>query len=271
MFAVSAMSVQNLNAQDDKTVKPAQQSINDPKPKQQVTNAEQATTKDNNGKVVNDTKLTSDPNVSDDSQEPMRSVMKPQGQKENSVKKTVKKNDSGEKTTGKSTLKKSRPKKVSKNQKMKDETQSGVQKPNEAQQGNEGKPSIKKSKNETIKNETQSGVQKPDQNQQGNENDIKKNKINKNQKMPDGTQSGVQKPNQNQEGKESKTTKNKVNNHQKMPDGTQSGVQKPNEAQQGNDKPTLQKDEPKPQPNNVVRPRQKVQEGNASGNNNGTM
>ena len=174
MFAVSAVSVQNLNAQNDKVVKPAQQSINGGKPKQVVNSSEQATTKDKDGKVITDTKVTNNPQASDNSQEPkMRNVMNPQGQKESSVKKTIKNSDSGEKTTGKSTLKKSRPKKVSKNEKMKDETQSGVQKPNQTQQGNDNKP-------------------------------------------------------------------------------------------------TLQKDEPKPQPNNVVRPRQKVKEGTASGNNNGT-
>ena len=282
MFAVSAMSVQNLNAQNEvKTNQAAQQSINDPKAKeeQQVGNAEQSPVKGENGKVTNDTKLTNGGQVTTNGEEPpMRSVMNPQGQKEVSVQKEEKKDDVMDRTTGNNNLKKSRPKKVAKNQAMQDNTQSGVQKPNQNQQG---KPGMKKpSKNETIKNEAQSSQAQENQHQDGYRNDTKKNKVNNHQKMPDGTQAGQAQQNQHQQGNDNpKPAIQKPGQNGKIKNNVQAGQAQDNQHQDGysNDtkknktKPTLQKDEPKEQPNSVVRPRQKVNQGTSTGNNNGAL
>ena len=175
MFAVSALSVQNLNAQNVKVGKNAQ-AINEPKDKP----ADQATTKDeskSSTNAINEPKAK--PQASDESnaKEPaMRTMQNPNGEKNVAIQKDGKKQDVSDKTTGKKTIKKNRPKKVSKNEKMENNTKSGVAKPGQ-DQGNESNKIQKSGKNDKIENNSQSSQAKPEQGQ-GNENDTKKNKVN---------------------------------------------------------------------------------------------
>ena len=241
MFAVSALSVQNLNAQNVKVGKNAQ-AINEPKDKP----ADQATTKDeskSSTNAINEPKAK--PQASDESnaKEPaMRTMQNPNGEKNVAIQKDGKKQDVSDKTTGKKTIKKNRPKKVSKNEKMENNTKSGVAKPGQ-DQGNESNKIQKSGKNDKIENNSQSSVTKPEQGQ-GNEGN-KIQKTGKNDKIENNSQSSQAKPEQGQ-GNENDTKKNKVN-------------------------PKLQKSEPKPQPNSVPRPKpQQPKEGTGTNNNTGS-
>ena len=180
MFAVSALSVQNLNAQNEekKSSQSTTNAINEPKDKP----ADPTTTKvqpktQSSTNAINEPKVK--PQASDDAntKEPaMRTMQNPKGEKDVTVQKVDKKQDVLDKTTGKKTIKKNRPKKMTKNQKMQDNTQSGVTKPEQGK-GNESNKIQKPSKNDKMENNTQSGVTKPEQGQ-GNENDTKKNVVN---------------------------------------------------------------------------------------------
>ena len=211
MFAVSALSVQNLNAQNEekKSSQSTTNAINEPKDKP----ADPTTTKvqpktQSSTNAINEPKVK--PQASDDAntKEPaMRTMQNPKGEKDVTVQKVDKKQDVLDKTTGKKTIKKNRPKKMTKNQKMQDNTQSGVTKPEQGK-GNESNKIQKPSKNDKMENNTQSGVTKPEQGQ-GNENDTKKNVVNpKLQKSePKPQPNSVPRPKQ-QQSKEGTGTQN---------------------------------------------------------------
>ena len=243
MFAVSALSVQNLNAQNEETKSQSStNAINKPKDKPQDPTTTKIDPKSSTN-AINEPKVK--PQASDESnaKEPaMRTMQNPNGEKDVTVQKVDKKQDVLDRTTGKKNIKKNRPKKVSKNEKMENNSQSGVAKPGQAQ-GNEGNKIQKPGKNDKMENNTQSGVTKPEQGQGNGGNKIQK--PGKNDKIENNAQSGVTKPEQGQ-GNENDTKKNNVN-------------------------PKLKKSEPKPQPNSVPRPKQqKSKEGTGTQNNEGT-
>ena len=239
MFAVSALSVQNLNAQNDKVAKPAQQSINDPKPKAnpQIDNEEHSPIKgENTGTVNNDAQKVNENQTKETEQ--FRDMQKPQGEKNATVQKQGKKQDVWEKTN-----KKSRPKKV-KNQKMKKETKSKDVNKDVDKDDNQGKETPKP------------GIVKPKDDKIQKENNSKE--VNKNENQGKETpKPGIVKPKDDKIQNDSQSKENKK-------DESSEGYG--NDTQKNKAKTTLQKDEPKELPNSVARPKQKVKQGTQTQN-----
>lgn len=261
MFALSALSIQNVNAQDDEkvgtqttqsVVKPDQdkpqiqntekvkpatptnpsQSINDPKDKPKVDNEEHSPIKGGNDPKNVDPKK--------DGQEPAPKAI--QNQQQDKKEPTVVKQDKKQDVLGK-TNKKSRPKKV-KNQKMKNENNGQEVNNDENSQGKDNKKPgmVKPGKDDKIKKDSNSKEVNKNENTQGKENQkpgmVKPN----NDKIQNNSQSSENTNNKNSEGYSNDTKKNKTN-------------------------PKFQK-EGKDQLNSVARPKQKVSQDTQTQNQN---
>jgi hypothetical protein len=257
MFAVSALSVQNLNAQNVKTAdKPAvnpTQAINEPKEKPKNPSAIKGS----------NTTVTVNPTAKDEpAKTAVRTAQNPKGQKDIKTNKPQK--------PGKP--------KIVKDKKMKDDAKADQKQEGQKMQGKDGfqkknyKPSKPKMvKDKKMKNDGKANEQKVDQNGQGNE---QKPAIVKPGKIENNAQVNEQNANQNAQGKE----KPGIVKPGKIENNAQASEVKENQKQEGNynankknNNPTLKKDEPQDPINNVVRPKEKVSEGTGTQNNNGTM
>ena len=264
MFAVSALSVQNLNAQNVKPAdKPAvnpTQAINGPKDKPKDPSA----IKGSNEKVVVNPTAKDEP-----AETAMRAAQNPKGQKD---------------------LKTDKPKqpskpKIVKDKKMKNDAKADQKKEGQKKQGKEGvfekkdhktsKPKIVKDKK--MKNDGKANEQKVDQNNQGKEQKPAIVKPGKNDKIENNAQGKEQKVDQNAEGKDQKPAIVKPGANGKIENNSQAVEVKDDQKKEGNynannknDNPNLKKDESQDPINNVVRPKEKVGEGTGTQNNNGT-
>ena len=201
MFALSALSIQNVNAQDNEKVnqttqsvskpdqdkpqiqnnekvKPAtptnpSQSINDPKDKPNVDNEEHSPIKGGN-----DPKSV-DPKKDGQEPAPVRTSQADPGQKNTTVEKQSKKPEVWEKTN-----KKSRPKKVKNQKTKKDSNATEVNKDDNAEGKDNKQPGmVKPGKNDKIQNNSQSSENTNNKNSEGYSNDTKKNKTKTNPKF----------------------------------------------------------------------------------------
>ena len=261
MFAVSALSIQNVNAQDEKVgtqttqsvskpdqdkpkiqnnekVKPAtptnpSQSINDPKDKPTVDNEEHSPIKGG------DDPKSVDPKKDGQEPAPVRTSQADPGQKNTTVEKQSKKPEVWEKTN-----KKSRPKKV-KNQKTKKDSNA---------------TEVNKDDNAEGKDNKQPGMVKPGKNDKIHQKDSNSQEANKNEKAEgkDNKQPGMVKPGKNDKMQNNSQSSENTNN--KNSEGYS------NDTKKNVVKPTLQKDEPKELPNSVARPKQKVKQGTQTQN-----
>ena len=248
MFAVSALSIQNLNAQneDDKTNNNSTQAIIQPKDKPQD-NGEKTIKKDGDNKkptqAINETKPKPQVDASKDADKNSQD-----GKKDGTIQKEDPKapamrsaNPNGKNDVKANKTDKPKRPKLIKEKKAKNDAKAEEKKAGEKQQGNEvfikkdGKPSSKHKmvKDQKAKNDAKVSEKKDDQNANGN-----------------GKKAGMVKPG-------------------KAEDKVQSGVGKENSNQKEVD-PTS-KNEPSAPINNVVRPKQKVKEGTGKQNNNGTL
>lgn len=179
IFAVSAMSVQNLNAQNDVKVNKTTQAINEPKPKPQ---ANQANSDESTAKKSSE--INSNAQIQkDNSQEPMtRSMQEPQGSKNELKAEQKNKNKSLDRTN-----KNQRPKmkKANKGEKIKNNIKTDNKDPKENPSGTN--PKMKKYDGEKIKNNAQ--VENKDSNEKPKTNNPKMTK-NKGEKIQNNIQSG---------------------------------------------------------------------------------
>ena len=250
MFAVSAMSVQNVNAQDDVKVNTkSTQAVNEPKDKPQDNGAKTLTPSSNNQKPT------------------MRAAQNPKGH--NDVK--------AEKTN-----KSSKPK-IVKDKNMKNDAKADQKKDDQKKQGKEAvfeKKDHKPSKPQIVKdkktnNNAQSAQQNANQNAQGKEQKPAIVKPNANDKIENNAQSAQQNANQNVQGKE-KPSIVKPNANDKIENNVQANEVKDDQNKEGyynannkNVDPTVKKENIDEPQNNVVRPKEKVGEGTGTQNNNG--
>ena len=271
MFAVSALSVQNVNAQDETTTK--KPSVEKP----QINTTEQAPA-NKDGKSTNainepkekpspikvDEGKTTDGKVDGKNQEPqsMRDMQKPQGEKNTAVQKSAKKSKVVEKTN-----KKSSPKKI-KSTKMKNDAKPSVNSETEKNQGKEGKPAMKKET--TMKSDAKQEVNTENKKDDNNGKPaMKKETTMKNDAKP-----SVNSETEKKQGKENKPAMKKETT---MKNDAKQGVKTENKKENGSDKDQqlnkskkLQKQDVPEKPNSVVGPKMKVEQGTSTENTNGT-